>query len=251
MVLLGSDQLEPGASGFYSRPPVWIGSSQFHASTSQVIVSQAEAMLDQLDALLGHAPPTAPALTVALLLLRQCIHSRSTYSFRSAYTDTLLQAATTLDSLLQARLRTWLALPRDLPPIATYLLQAPLRHGGLGITPLRALAPEAYMGSWGLVAHAVENQLQHQLNLPSPQPSTMAQLTTQAALQELPPGAVDLEAICLQPESRLQRKLSQARYARDFTQRRSPDAPLRDHVLLGNLATRGQLHLPHGLPGRQ
>ncbi len=238
MVLLGSDQLEPGASGFHSRPPVWIGSNKFHANTSQVIIAQAETMLGHLDTLLDHAPPTAPALSVALLLLRQCIFSRSTYSFRSAYTDTLLQAAQALDSLFQARLRTWLALPRDLPPIATYLLTAPLRHGGLGITPLRDLAPEAYIGSWGLVAHAVENQLQHPLQLLASQPSTMAQLSFQAAMRELPLGAVDPEAICLQPERRLQRRLSQSRYAHGLAQQRSA-APLRDHVLLGNLSTRG------------
>jgi hypothetical protein len=85
----------------------------------------------------------------------------------------------------------------------------------------------------------VETQLQYPLNLLPNLPSTMAQLTTQAALRVLPPGAVDLEAICLQPEGKLQRKLSQARYARDFAQQRGPDTPLREHVLLGNFATRG------------
>ena len=135
MVLLGADQLEPGASGYYNRPPVWIGSARFHASTTQIIVDQAEGMLEQLDSLLDHAPSTAPALTVALLLLRQCIHSRSTYSFRSAYTDTLLQAATRLDSLFQARLRTWLALPRDLPPSPPISSKPPLGMEDSGSPP--------------------------------------------------------------------------------------------------------------------
>ncbi len=50
---------------------------------------------------------------------------------------------------------------------------------------------------------------------------------------------MDLDAICLQPENKLQKQLAQARHARDFAKQRGPDTPLRDHVLLGNLATRG------------
>ncbi len=239
MVLLGAGQLEPSVSGYHKRPPVWIGSAQFHASTTETIISQAESMLDHLDTLLDHAHPSSPSLSVALLLMRLCVHSRSVYSFRSAYTETLLQAATHLDSLCQARLRTWLALPRDVPSIASYLLQAPHRHGGVRHHLHPKFAPEAYLGSWGLVAHAVEAQIQYPLNLRSPQPTTMAQLATQAALRELRDEAVDLDAICLQPEGKLQKKLTQTRHVKDLARQRSPDAPLREQILLGNLATRG------------
>ncbi len=65
MVLLGADQLEPSASGYHVRPPVWIGSTEFHAATTRTIIDQTETMLEQLDGLLDHAPPTTPALTVA------------------------------------------------------------------------------------------------------------------------------------------------------------------------------------------
>ncbi len=67
----------------------------------------------------------------------------------------------------------------------------------------------------------------------------MAQVTTQAALAQLPDGAVDLEAICLQPEGKLQKKLTQSRHISELARKRSPQAPLREVVLLGNLATRG------------
>jgi hypothetical protein len=99
------------------------------------------------------------------------------------------------------------------------------------------------MGSWGLVAHVVEAQLRYPLLLTSPQPSTMAQLTAQAAICELPDGAMDLNALCLQPEGKLQKKLTQARHARDLATQRGPDTPLHEHVLLGNL--------PEGFPSRQ
>ena len=67
----------------------------------------------------------------------------------------------------------------------------------------------------------------------------MAQYTAPAALSELPEGAVDLDAICIQPENNFQKKLTQARMAQDLRTWRSTDTPLRVHALLGNLATRG------------
>ena len=73
VVLWGSDQLEPGTTGFQPRPPVWIGTHSFHDRTCQAVLNTISELTDHLDSLLAHAPDRTPALSAALLLLRPCV----------------------------------------------------------------------------------------------------------------------------------------------------------------------------------
>ncbi len=195
VILLGADQLEPGTTGFQPRPPVWVGSLAFHDQTCQSVLRNISELTDHLDSLLTRAPDRTPALSVALLLLRLCVHSKLVYTLRSAYSVGILRLAEQLDSHFQAKLRQWIDLPEFDSALASYLLSAPLRYGGLGITSLRNLAPEAYIGSWGLVLGAVQKQV-GSTHFPVLGPTrgtpTTAQLAAMAASAELPDGALDI-----------------------------------------------------------
>ncbi len=209
VILLGADQLEPGTTGFQPRPPVWIGSVDFHDRTCQAVLRDISTLTDHLDTLLQHAPDRAPALSIVLLLFRLCVHSKLVYTLRSAYSVGILRLSTQLDSHFQAKLREWIDLPDFDSPLATYLLEAPLRHGGLGITSLRKLAPEAYIGSWGLVLSAVQKQVgnhRYPVSGRTQGSPTTAQLATTAALEELPEGVLDVEAAAQHPVPKLQKK---------------------------------------------
>ena len=241
VILLGADQLEPGTTGFQPRPPVWIGSVDFHHRTCQAVLQDISTLTDHLETLLQHASDRAPALAIALLLFRLCIHSKLVYTLRSAYSVGILRLSTQLDSHFQAKLREWIDLPEFDSPLATYLLQAPLRYGGLGITSLRKLAPEAYIGSWGLVLSAVQKQVGNHrypvLGRTHGSPTT-AQLATTAALAELPDGVLDVEAAVQNPVPKLQKKMTQARSAQEFHKLMATLDPT-EATLLSNLAAKG------------
>ncbi len=116
VVLLGSDQLEPGTTGFQTRPPVWIGSEAFHDKTCRAVMETRSELTDNIDSLLAHAPVRTPSLSVALLLLRLCVRSKVVYTLRSAYSTNILRLAEDLDSHFQAKLHEWIDLPEGSPP---------------------------------------------------------------------------------------------------------------------------------------
>jgi hypothetical protein len=164
--------------------------------------------------LLAHAPDRTPSLSVALLLLRLCVHSKLVYTLRSAYSVGILRLSEQLDNHFQAKLCQWIDLPKFDSALATYLLGAPLRYGGLGITSLRKLAPEAYIGSWGLVLRAVQRQVgstHFPVLGPNQGTATTAQLATTAALAELPDGALDVASATQSSVPKLQNKKNSPR----------------------------------------
>ena len=109
---------------------------------------------------------------------------------------------------------------------------------------------EAYIGSWSLVLGAVQRQVGN-ANYPVLGPlegtPTTARLATQAALDELPQGALDVTMAMQSPVPKLQKKLTQERYRQDYMAMLTSLDPV-EATLLSNLASKGTLALPSLLP---
>ena len=96
-----------------------------------------------------------PELSVqsAMLLLRQCAVPQLNYLLRCTPPPCAKEQAEAFDLLVQQAALDKLAIHRDeLTDTARSLLQAPLRHGGLGLTAAARTSPAAYLGSLAAVA---------------------------------------------------------------------------------------------------
>ena len=89
----------------------------------------------------------------SMLLLRQCAVPQLNYLLRCTPPPCVKEQATAFDALVQQAALDKLAIHKDdLTATATRLLQAPLRHGGFGMSAAARTSHAAYLGSLAAVA---------------------------------------------------------------------------------------------------
>ena len=89
----------------------------------------------------------------SMLLLRQCAVPQLNYLLRCTPPPCVKEQAVAFDALVQQAALDKLAIHKDdLTATATRLLQAPLRHGGFGLSAAARTSHAAYLGSLAAVA---------------------------------------------------------------------------------------------------
>lgn len=128
--------------------PIAIGSEAFRQAVADKVLQCTRLAVEFLVALPELATPTAPAVQVAQLLLRMCILPRIVYLLRSSFTDVCLDLASSFAAVVHDALEQLAGCTFDVDSLAGQQLRLPLWTGGCGYTPMRRIAPTAYLGSW-------------------------------------------------------------------------------------------------------
>ena len=148
LLVLGSPLTEDIDVDTNGPLPVAIGSEAFRQAVADAVLQKTRLAVELLVALPALATPTAPAVQVAQLLLRLCILPRIVHLLRSSFTDVILNLASDFDVLVHEAFERLVECSFDADSLAGKQLRLPLWAGGAGYTPMRLIAPAAYLGSW-------------------------------------------------------------------------------------------------------
>ena len=138
-------------------PGAVVGSEAFVAAFVRARVSAAERLAQQALRTVDEGEAGDPTAQSVGLILRLCVLPRLLHLFRGHYARSLTNLASEFDAMMRVvAARLWRTTPNWSATVEMQV-QLPLRRGGMGLRPMREVAPAAYLGSRALGLPTVQS----------------------------------------------------------------------------------------------
>ena len=138
-------------------PGAAVGSGGVVTEFARTRIAAAERLAQQALRAVDEGEAGNPTAQVVGLILRLCVLPRVLHLVRGHYARSLTNLASDFDDMMRVvASRLWRTTPNWSSTVQLQV-QLPLRWGGMGLRPMREVAPAAYLGSWALVLPTVQD----------------------------------------------------------------------------------------------
>ncbi len=132
------------------------GSDEFVEAYMRARVEAAGRLADRVLRTLEEGEAGSPTAQAVGLLLRLCVQPRVMHLLRGHYARSITALADVFDAKMRKVAAKLWRTPPGWPRRVELQMRLPLRMGGMGFRPMRAIAPAAFLGSWAQVLPAVQ-----------------------------------------------------------------------------------------------